>query len=394
MPWFAPIIALLKDLDTYTDAELKAAVVSAFFTVFIKADSGEAAPVFGGEQALTGPAGDEIQLGPAAVVGLARGEDAVFADPKRPNVAFDPFVQAIMQQIGMALGIPFELLLKRFNASYSASKAALLDAWTFFRGQRTWLARSFCQPVYETWLAEAVASGRVDAPGFFADPLVRWAYCQAAWIGDSQGSINPKDEVAAYVAAIDARLMTRERAEWELLGSDFNETLPTKASEQRRLDDAGLTPPPRPGAAAGGAAGDASSAALQRAVEAVAASAQAAAAASQAAVAAGGAREAPVVNVAPPHVHVQAGDVQVHMPEGMVQLEAHVDAPRVEVPLHIAPAQVSVPIHAPVHVDVPAPQVTVQQAPPVATRQRITRDDAGEMTEIVTEPIGGVGRLQ
>lgn len=390
VPWLAPIVALLKDLDTYTDAEIKAAVVSAFFTVFIKTDAGSPAPVFGGDgDVVAGPAGDEVQMGPAAVVGLAKGEDAVFADPKRPNTAFDPFVQAILQQVGMALGIPVELLLKRFNASYSASKAALLDAWMFFRGQRTWLARSFCQPVYATWLAEAVAAGRVQAPGFFSDPLRRWAYCQAAWIGDSMGSLDPKNEVAAYAAAIDARLMTRERAEWELFGSDWNETLSVKASEQRRLDDLGLTPPPRPGAGVAGGArqgnDDGDRDALHRAVQAVAASAQAAAASAQAAASA----PAPVVNVAPPQVHVQAGDVAVHMPEGMVQLEAHVEAPRVEVPVHVQPAQVSVPVHAPVRVDVPAPQVSVHSAPQVPTRQRITRDDSGEMTEIITEPLAG-----
>ena len=150
----------------------------------------------------------------------------------------------------MALGIPFELLVKQFNASYSASKAALLDAWVYFRNVRQWLALSFCQPVYETWLAEAVAIGRIKAPGFFSDPLMRWAYTRAAWPGDSMGSINPKDEVAAYVAAIDARLMTRERAEWELWGTDFNETFDQKQGEQERLRAAALLPIPKAGAAA------------------------------------------------------------------------------------------------------------------------------------------------
>lgn len=250
IPWFAPIVSLLKDLDTYTDAEIKAAVVSAFFTVFIETDAGSPAPVFGvgGDDQAAGS--DEIAMGPAAVVGLAKGEKASFANPNRPNTAFDPFVQAILQQIGMALGIPFELLLKRFNSSYSASKAALLDAWMFFRGCRVWLARSFCQPVYETWLAEAVASGRIEAPGFFADPLLRWAYCRAEWVGDSQGSIDPEKEVRAYTAAIEANLMTHERAEWELFGTDWNETTPTKIAERQRLNEAGLVPQPKPGAAA------------------------------------------------------------------------------------------------------------------------------------------------
>ena len=150
----------------------------------------------------------------------------------------------------MALGIPRELLIKQFNSSYSASKAALLDAWIYFRSVRTWLARSFCQPVYETWLSEAVATGRISAPGYFSNPLMRWAYTRAAWNGDSMGSINPKDEVAAYAAAIEARLMTHERAEWELFGSDFNDTFDQKKAEHDQLAAANMLPVPKAGAAA------------------------------------------------------------------------------------------------------------------------------------------------
>lgn len=249
VPYLAPIVDCLKQISRYTEAEIMAAVISAYFTVFVEAPGGNSAPIFDGA-AGAGGVGEEIGMGMGAVVGLAPGEKAQFADPSRPNPNFAPFIEGVLTQIGMALGLPRELLMKQFNSSYSASKAALLDAWVYFRGVRFWLAGSFCQPVYETWLAEAVAIGRVPAPGFFADPLLRWAYTRAAWPGDSMGSINPKDEVAAYVSAIDARLMTRERAEWELWGTDFNDTLDAKQSEQAALKAADLLPVPKAGAAA------------------------------------------------------------------------------------------------------------------------------------------------
>lgn len=249
MPYLAPIVDCIKQISRYTNAEIAAAVISAYFTVFIESENGNPAPVFSGETGAATP-GADIGLGMGAVVGLAKGEKATFANPNRPNPNFEPFILGVISQIGMALGIPRELLIKQFNASYSASKAALLDAWIYFRSVRTWLARSFCQPVYETWLAEAVAIGRISAPGFFTDPLMRWAYTRAAWNGDSMGSINPKDEVAAYAAAIDARLMTHERAEWELFGSDYNETFDTKKGEHEQLAAAGMLPVPKAGAAA------------------------------------------------------------------------------------------------------------------------------------------------
>lgn len=252
LPYLAPIIDCIKQISRYTEAEIMAAVVTAYFTVFIETPTGTAAPVFQGDPTdpNAGAPGKEIGLAPGAVVGLMPGEKPTIANPMRPNPNFEPFINAVIKQMGMALGIPFELLVKQFNASYSSSKAALLDAWVYFRSVRTWLALSFCQPVYETWLAEAVAIGRIAAPGFFADPLIRWAYTRAAWPGDSMGSINPKDEVKAYSDAIDAGIMTRERAEWELWGTDFNETLDTKISEHARLKAVDMLPVPKAGAAA------------------------------------------------------------------------------------------------------------------------------------------------
>ncbi len=250
LPYLAPVVDAIKSIARYSEAEITAAVVSAYFTVFIETESGNAAPVFAGAEAPGAAPGDDLGLGPGAVVGLAKGEKATFANPGRPSTAFEPFTLAVTRQIGMALGIPYELLIKQFNASYSASKAALLDAWVYFRSSRTWLTRSLNQPVYEIWLADAVALGRIEAPGFFADPMMRWAYTRTTWNGDSMGSINPKDEIAAYTAAIEAGLMTHERAEWELFGTDFSETFDQKAGERKRLEAANLLPPPKAGAAA------------------------------------------------------------------------------------------------------------------------------------------------
>lgn len=252
VPYLAPIIDCIKQLSRYTEAEIMAAVVTAYLTVFIESPPDSPSRVFGVDDKSPGDAKGELELKSGAVVTLYPGEKAQPVNPGRPNPNFGPFIEAVITQIGMGLSLPRELLIKQFNASYSASKAALLDAWVYFRSVRNWLALSFCQPIYETWLAEAVATGRVPAPGFFTDPLMRWAYTRAAWPGDSMGSINPKDEVAAYSAAVDARFMTRERAEWELFGTDWNDTFTQKEAEHKRLKSADMLPVPKAGAAAPG----------------------------------------------------------------------------------------------------------------------------------------------
>ena len=250
VPYLAPIVDCIKQIARYTEAEITAAVISAYLTVFIQSEDGSPSGVFQGEEEALNAAGDEVGLGIGSVVGLAPGEKANVVNPSRPNPNFGPFIESVITQIGMALGLPRELLIKQFNSSFSASKAALLDAWQHFRTERFWLANSFCQPVFETFMAEAVAIGRIPAPGFFADPILRWAYTRASWHGDSMGSINPKDEVAAYTAAVDARLISRERAEWELFGTGWDDTYAQKLAEHQRLKADGMLPTPKAGAAA------------------------------------------------------------------------------------------------------------------------------------------------
>lgn len=258
VPYLAPVMQLFKDLATYTDAEIKAAVISAFFTVFVETDGSGAAPIYGLDGQPGAPAGPvveptkpEIGMGPGAVVDLMKGEKVTTANPGRPNPSFPHFVDAVFVQLGAGTFIGSEMLLKRYSTSYVAARAAFLDAWKHLLDLRTRIVtRTYSQPIYETWMAEAVILGRVPAPGFFSDPLLRWAYTRSTWSGDSQGSINPKDEVAAYVQAVDARLLTRERAEWELFGTDWSETYDTKKSEHTRLKDDEMLPVPKAGAAA------------------------------------------------------------------------------------------------------------------------------------------------
>ena len=197
-PYLAPVMQLFRDLGTYTDAEIKAAVVSAFLTVFIETDAGSAAPVFGlgdaadGAGKGAGPAGDEIGMGPGAVIGLAKGESANVSNPGRPNPAFGPFVEAVMAQLGAGLFIGPEMLLKKYSTSYTSARAAFLDAWKHLLDMRTVIVRTGCQPTYETWLAEAVAIGRVSRPRFLRRPAAAVGLHPRAVVGRQPGLDQPQ----------------------------------------------------------------------------------------------------------------------------------------------------------------------------------------------------------
>lgn len=247
VPMLAPVIEPLKQLDRYTEAELMAAVVTGMLAVFVKSEAGQ-----GFEVPASANAGTQVPLESGTITDLHPGEDVTTVSPNRPNVAFDPFVQAILRQIGVALGLPFEVLVKHFTASYSAARAALLEAWKFYRLRREFLAAQFCAPVYETWMWEAVARGRVTAPRFFDDPLLRQAYLQADWIGDAPGQIDPNKEVDAATTAIETGLSSRERESMRLYGHEYSDVHRenVKDKKQRQRDGLEAAAPADPGEAA------------------------------------------------------------------------------------------------------------------------------------------------
>lgn len=243
VPYLAPAIEPLKQLERYTEAELMAAVVSAMFTVFVKheaeADAGPLTGIEGAEDTPTPGTGD-LFLGNGLVVDLDAGEDVSIANPARPNAAFDPFVLSVLRQVGVALEIPFEILVKHFQSSYSASRGALLEAWKFFRARRRWLVTSFCQPVYEDVISEAVARGLLTAPGFFENPLIRRAWLGTQWTGDAMPQIDPLKEATAARLKVESGFSTIDRESRELNGSDFLSNHRQRRKEQHMRQAEGL----------------------------------------------------------------------------------------------------------------------------------------------------------
>ncbi len=240
VPYLAPVVEALKQLADYTHAEITAAVMSAMFTVFITSTNDAGLDTGDGTSPTASQPGSNLQMSAGAILDLAPGEKPEFANPNRPNTAFDPFVQAVLRQVGVALQLPFEVLVKHFTASYSAARAALLEAWRFYKGRRAWLAQQFCQPIYEAWLEEAIALGAIEAPGFFDDARIRAAYVGTEWIGDSPGQIDPQKEVDAQKGLLELNLTTYTDACVALTGGAWDSIVQRRAREEKTIEELGL----------------------------------------------------------------------------------------------------------------------------------------------------------
>jgi len=250
VPYLAQVIEPLLQLRRYTESELMAALVQSFFTAWIetKTDTSEIPFNEVGDGGIAGVPGEnpqetisgsvsespnEYEMGPGTINHLEEGETVHFGNPNIPTAGFDNFVKTLCRLIGSALELPYDVLIKEFNSSYSASRAALLEAWEAFIMRRKWFVDDFCQPIYEMWLAEAVALGRINAPGFFDDPLLRSAWCGARWIGPVQGQLDPKKEAEAAITLINDGIKTHEQVTRELGGGDWEEN----AEQLKREND-------------------------------------------------------------------------------------------------------------------------------------------------------------
>lgn len=247
VPYLAPVIETLKQVYRYTNAELTSAIIKSYFALFFTeavTNSGSLNDMLAdnGVDDPTEPVVDvsEYNLGPGTLNALPKGVDVKSVDASNAQSTFEVFSTQLIKQVGAALNQPYEVLMKNFNSSYSASRAAMLQAWEEYKLRRKWFARDFCQPIYEVWLMEAVANGRIEAPGFFDDPLIRKAWCNADWFGPTMSILDPVKDMNGSTLRIENGVSTREREAAEMTGTDLEENIAQLAFEKQLMEKYGM----------------------------------------------------------------------------------------------------------------------------------------------------------
>lgn len=245
MPFLAPVLDKLKMLTRLSEAELMASLVTAFFTVFIKTDSGTdllSDSILPGDRVTENDddADQKYELGNGSMVSLNERESIDIADPNRPNAAFEPFFNAIVKEIGAAVELAPELILLCFEKSYSSSRGAMLESWKTFRKEIGNFTINFNQPVVENFITEAVITGRLNLPGFLTDPLKRSAWCGSKWSGAGQGQLDPLKETQAAAMRIEKNLSSYEDESQKIAGGDWESNMTRKQRETQFLKDKGL----------------------------------------------------------------------------------------------------------------------------------------------------------
>lgn len=225
---FAKSIALFRNLSDTINFELFAQVMAAQFPIFIATEGGELPGYVQEQHGLA----EKEEAGPTYFQSIEEGqvwygkenEKPYVLESKRPSSNFAAFVRIVQRAMAAAQGIPYESLTKDFSeTNYSSMRAALNEAWKVYSYYRQWLARAYCQPIYEMVMEEAWLRGELTLPAGAPDFYeARDLWCNADWIGPARGFIDPVKEISATILALENRLMTYSEA-WAQHGGDFEE---------------------------------------------------------------------------------------------------------------------------------------------------------------------------
>jgi lambda family phage portal protein len=246
IPIIAPVIELALTLDRYMKAEAIAAQIQAMFTLIITSEepdalAGEMSAMEGAEgQRLTDDDDSLIALGNGIVQYAKPGEKVESVDPSRPTTSFEPFINILLKMMGPAVGVPYELMLQCYQASFSASQAAMNNARSNFKVVRACLVHDFCQPVWEAFMDEAVMRGWIEAPGYFDSPIMRQAYTRAKWNGPGMPQIDLGKSASNYEKLVSLGFATASEATSELTGGNYYENIQERGREIAAATDAGL----------------------------------------------------------------------------------------------------------------------------------------------------------
>ena len=225
VPPIAPVLVELNDADLHRQATRVAVRMAACYGLIIN-NGGRTI-----ESSLKDLDGNKVDtLKPGLIAQASAGLTIDQIRPEQPGDTFGMFMLDLQRSIAMSQGVSYEIAMKDFSKpSYTALRAALIDARRFYRCERAAFVREFCRPSYRWFLDLAVFRGLVKLPNYIAN---RALWLASEWVSDGEDWIDPEKEVNASIKAIDANLTTLGRETKKSSGGDAESNLRKRASEK------------------------------------------------------------------------------------------------------------------------------------------------------------------
>jgi lambda family phage portal protein len=245
MPWLAPCLLSMRDLDEVTDAQIMRQKVGALLAgIIVNPDATSTGSVFEGDSKGNGVLDGGLEPGILKVLS-SPGQDVRFTTPPAIGADALEFFKLKYRDIASALGLPAFLLTGDLTeANFSSMRVGLVEFRRRVEAlQHSVIAFQFLRPVFRQWLALEVMAGRLQIPGFLRDPE---SFMAMKAIPPRNAWLDPLKDVKAEREAIAGGLISR-RESVASRGYDIEEVDQEIADDNARAKRLGLAfdaPPP------------------------------------------------------------------------------------------------------------------------------------------------------
>jgi lambda family phage portal protein len=186
---FASVLTRFDDLKDYEESERIAAKIAASMAAFIKKGAAtDYNPESGGEAR-------RMKFQPGMVFDdLRPGEEIGMIDTNRPNPNLETYRSGQLKAIAAGAGPTYSSIARTYDGTYSAQRQELVEGYAAYAVLSAEFISRVSRPVYERFIATAVASGALKVPpgikpGTLAD---------ATYMPPSMPWIDPKKEAEAW----------------------------------------------------------------------------------------------------------------------------------------------------------------------------------------------------
>jgi capsid protein len=243
MPLAYSIINLARNDDTFSDAITHKAVLDATYFAIFKGNgtdfNKQASNLANKNNASkTGVVEKTLnkfgvtRMGAGNIVTMNNTEDFEVLDSKTPGNNYDPFKKWGLNYVAMGTGTPPEVILSKYESSFTAHKGALNDFTKSFTKKRKSFERNIMDSVVRAIAIDAISQGFIKAPGFFDSPVIQHAYLQGMYLSPVPGYINPLVEVKAQALAVQNAFKLRSDVALQMGESEYDDFLEEWKQEQ------------------------------------------------------------------------------------------------------------------------------------------------------------------
>lgn len=197
---FAPAIDRLLDIKDYEESERTAARIAARIAAYIKRDAQMDWTPTPADLDENGNLRDrDFLLEAGAIFTETRpGESIEMINPNRPNTVLEQFRTAMMRAVSRTISLSYSSLSGDYDGTYSAQRQELVESYDGYRMMTQQFVARFVQPVWERFVAMAVASGQLKVPAHIRPESI----AQAQFRGPKMPWIDPKKEADGLRALV------------------------------------------------------------------------------------------------------------------------------------------------------------------------------------------------